>query len=419
MTNVFKLKHEPTTLPDELWVEIFHHATFVDGTSGPSIYAYAERYGLHNRGNSPHELALRRSLTETRRHLPLVSRRWHRLATSYLYSSIWVNDVNVLPSLAATVSEPRPKGAHGLDAALGSYTKRLDVVLKDYTAEIDPSTCTQDFPNLADIIRSLPRLAVLVFASEMSDHSYLPEDILEAICSHRGIRALEWRTRALNPSPSQIITLLSSGSLLCPRILSCKHAALPSIHDGSTPPAAMQSLEFLSLDSLGWLSELTCDSFPHLRYLTIKESACTQIMVMFLESLGRPLTSVHYVVEPGQIADPFLLPTIARHCPNLTRFTFSIPANVFFDAGQFPLPSGTMRLPPVKRLAFMLYNGSEKDKAAPTCNHIWNLLKALTTRFPSIRVIEFLNIHIRYKSLLATAPSRLSGITFEYEFIDE
>ena len=155
------------SLPPELWECIFDLATSVPGTLIPDIYQHSSLIGPpYNRIYHP---ALRAALI-TKRYLVRVCKQWWHLARRYLYQAIYIGRVRCLPSLCKTLKkyaagDGTVPGVH----SLGSWTQRLDVVIRDQSIDFD-AECEY----LAGIIRSLPNLAIVSFAITSDSYESTP-----------------------------------------------------------------------------------------------------------------------------------------------------------------------------------------------------------------------------------------------------
>ncbi|EIW83339.1 hypothetical protein CONPUDRAFT_164302 [Coniophora puteana RWD-64-598 SS2] len=416
------------SLPAELWIEVFAHATHVEGVSERDIRDRVKSLGLYGErsGSTEHEPALRQSIVSTRLHLPLVCKTWYELATPFLYQSVWV-DNRSLPSLLAGPLFSSPSVAlKGSAEPLGALVKRVDLIMDlSRMPMIGPGVAIKEYyDDLGDLLQSLHNISIIdisiipprpIVANAMSFP--IPNCVIDAACSlGQTLEVFNIRTELAIFERSQTIKLLHSAPNL--RVLSCRY--IEALNSGVT---SSQSIESLSCGRWLSLSGSCRDCFPRLRHLTLREhdSLASPDMQTFLEGVGSNLETV--CCAQGHTVYQSSWSVIARTCPRLTRIVLSVPEDALFQDDMFYF----FQLPPVKYLGFKVYRtqsstepleAAQLDRTAGY-GRIWQKIQMLLSFTPSIQVVEFLTIDRPHKEGIEAVPPELAGrLQFRYVYQD-
>ncbi|KAL4075291.1 hypothetical protein V8B97DRAFT_2022285 [Scleroderma yunnanense] len=408
------------SLPPELWDCIFDFATSVPGTLIPDIYEHSNLIGPpYNRKYYP---ALRTALI-TKRYLVRVCKQWWHLARRYLYQAIYVGRARCLLSLCNTLK----KYAAGNGAVegvhfLGSWTRRLDIVIRDRCIDINAeSEC------LAEIIRSVSGLEIMSFAITSDDYIdfLMPPSILDALqCHASSLRVLDWSTNRLHPDLYQLERRLLK-NLPRLRILSCFALFW---ENGFMPSRALSSVHTLILYMLFSTLELsipghpgppdTGETPPTLQELILNtEMWKYDLWKQFMRRYGVYLTSVqlrgHY--SGLEIGLNTYLELINGSCPNIRRITISISKFSKVSMDRFSLP-------PVEYLGLRAEAHQEPRSAYV---NLFLILAFVKETVPTLRVVQFIDHHNvdalltrHWKVAVRALDQQLAGSAFRIECHD-
>lgn len=373
----------PHRLPPELWLCVFDFATDVPGTLIPEVFEQSHLIGqLYNRKYHP---ALRVALV-TKRNLVLVCKQWWHLATPYLYRAIYIGKVRCLLSLRNTLKEyAAGEGTIAGGHRLGSWTQRLDVVIRDHPIG-GPDA---DAEYLADIVRHLPSLAIASFAVVPAAYAkhFMPLSVLHALRGNASsLRVLDWSTDGLRPQSIQLEELLKQLPRL--QILNCPGLGWTN---GIIPNSLLSSVSTLVLK---WLaipigrSDLVDlpEGYVGLREVILNvEWTVQNLWRDFMHHYGRFLTSVqlraHKDVHPSTLGA--FLGIVNASCPNLCRITIS--AMTFSH-----IPVTGLSLPPIEYLGL---RADARQQRRSAYRHLFSILALLNGNAPKLRVIQLIDRH--------------------------
>lgn len=402
------------SLPPELWECIFDFATSVPGTLIPDIYEHSSLIGPpYNRRYHP---ALRAALI-TKRYLVCVCKQWWHLARRYLYQAIYIGKVGCLLSLSNTLKKYAAgdgtiPGVH----SLGSWAQRLDVVFDDES--IDPEA---ECEYLADIIRSLPNLAIASFAVASDDYEYelmRPNIIHALLCSASSLRVLDWSSYGLFPEIDQLEGVLLKG---IPHLHILKSHVL-SWKDGFVPTHALSSVHTLIVESFHDTPDHfgpidTGEAPTNLREVVLSVDVFRpHLWRAFMGRYGTYLTSVqirqaHHI---GRSLNAFL-GMIDGSCPNLRRISVSVTnfSYIFLDG---------FSLPPVEYFGV----SAEVDQQDQSdYSHLFTVLAFVRDTAPTVRVVQLIDprnvdaLLTQHSTLAVHAlDQQLAGSTFRVECHD-
>ena len=402
----------PLQLPPELWLCVFDFATDVPGTLIPEIFEQSHLIGqLYNQKYHP---ALRAALV-TKRNLVRVCKQWWHLATPYLYRAIYIGRVRCLLSLRNTfkkysAGEGTIAGVH----RLGSWTQRLDVVIRD---------CPIDGPNvaaecLADIVRYLSNLAIASFAVASAAYAnpFMPLSVLHALRGNTSsLRVLDWSTDGWRPQLVQLEELLKQLPHL--QILNCPGLGWAN---GIIPNCLLSSVSVLVLK---WLaipigrSNLveSLERHASLREVIFDvEWSAQNLWREFILHYGRFLTSVqlraHNDVHPSTLNA--FLDIVNASCSNLRRITIS-------TATFSHIPVNGLSLPPVEYLGLRA-NARQQRRSA--YRHLFSILALFNGNAPKLRVVQLIDRHnvdnlltSHSKVAVRALEQKLAGSAFRVE----
>ncbi|KZV70799.1 hypothetical protein PENSPDRAFT_685228 [Peniophora sp. CONT] len=163
-----------STLPPELWFNIFDFATFVPHCFDEDVSDPFKRPRRLGVGDATFMIDLRGDLREirkalrTKRMISRICKAWHYLVVPLLYEALsLVRESNVL----ALAQQLEPTnivvngGPRSASPGLGRYTRRLDIC---------PSICISFMlePALLQLICQLPRLEIFVLRVDSNDGDY-------------------------------------------------------------------------------------------------------------------------------------------------------------------------------------------------------------------------------------------------------
>ena len=390
-------------LPPELWFYIFGFATDVPGTLIPEVFEQTHLIGqVYNRKYHP---GLRVALV-TKRYLVRVCKQWWYLATPYLYRAIYIGRSRCLLSLRSTFQKyAKGEGVIAGVQHLGSWTQRLDVVIRDRPID-DPNA---DAERLADIIGYLPNLAIFssAIASVAYANTFMPLRVLHALEGIASpLRVLDWSTDGLRPQLPQLEKLLKQLPHL--QILSCPGLAWAN---GIIPRDSFSSVSTLGLK---WLVK----PIGHIDSVDLPDECVSLREVIFevgwwaqdpwrefTSHYGRFLVSVqlraHDDVHPSTLAT--FLDIVNSFCPNLRRITIS--------AATFShIPVNGLSLPPVEYLGL---RADARQQRRPAYQHLFSVLAVLASNAPKLRVVQI--IDRRNVENLLTSHSKMAVRAFDHK----
>lgn len=366
------------SLPPEVWICIFHHATHVLGTLVPDIYAHAGLVGPVY--NSIFHPRLREALI-TKRALVCVCKQWWYLAIPCLYQSVYIRRVRSLTSLSKTLADSAAsKGTLVTTRLLGEYTQRLDIAIRDHCVDEHAESGL-----LAVIISCMPSLAIVSFATRIS---YIATTGFSANITHAlrytapSLRVLDWSSGLL--SSPHLMSLLAKCTRL--RVLNClqlvwskdfDHGGIPPtvttlrmqiiprhydldyhvLEQARRPgPTALQEL-ILSLDRLSWWTDL-------------------------LRVYSSQLISVQYYIPSSPVQDvEGHMELLAQTCPSLCRLTITSNRFSTFIRPNLVFPSITYL--GLRATRFQLTRKEFKT--------LFTFLEELRSSVPSLQVVRLLN----------------------------
>ena len=401
------------SLPPELWECIFDFATSVPGTLIPDIYQHSSLIGPpYNRIYHP---ALRAALI-TKRYLVRVCKQWWHLARRYLYQAIYIGRVRCLPSLCKTLKkyaagDGTVPGVH----SLGSWTQRLDVVIRDQSIDFD-AECEY----LAEIIWSLPNLAIVSFAitSDSYNATPMPFSIFVALrCSASSLRVLDWSTYALVPYRAPLEGLLKEVPYL--HILNCRTL---SWRNGFMPTHALSSVHTLIVQSLDDTSNHFVPIDTGETRINLREAVLgvdtwrPHLWAKFMCRYGIHLTTVQIrSAHHNWRALNTLLGVINGSCPNLRRLTLSVIKFSYISLDGFSLP-------PVE---YFGVSAEAYQQPRSAYLHLFTILNFVKYTVPTLRVVQLINprnvsalLTQHAKVAVRALDQQLAGSTFHVECHD-
>ncbi|KAH7889179.1 hypothetical protein F5I97DRAFT_1923746 [Phlebopus sp. FC_14] len=263
-----------SVLPVELWLEVYHHTTFVPDILEPDIYRHMRSIVYLN---YEHHRMIQHALV-TKRSLVLVCKAWLRQCLPLLYRSIFIRKAGSLSALTSTLKASYQQSLSQPDdemRSLGHHTTKFDFALIDWFPKARPD----DTRLLEQVIRCLPNLSVISFS----------------ICSCSP--TVTYPGQGFYPEKEDLERLLASASNL--RILgSCDVAVNHRIPNGtaSHPPSGLErdvpTLRELTI-SMGDWEESPVDpvNMPSVKYLGLRcdrkglSSRHYQVLANFLGAL--------------------------------------------------------------------------------------------------------------------------------------
>ena len=363
------------TLPPELWEHIFDFATCVPGTLIPDIYEHSDIIGpLYNRRFH----GALRAARVTKRYLVRVCKQWWHLARRYLYQAIYIGRTRSVLSLCSTLRKyATGDGTVPGVYSLGSWTQRLDLAIRDRCIDF-----TVECECLAEIIRSLPNLAIVSFAITSSDYDALvPSSILDALrCNASSLRVLDWSTDRLAAFIHQLeIFLLKEVPHL--RILRCSRLCC---NDGFTHTlTSVHTLVVQKLHDRRLTFDDAQEAPTNIRELTfLVDRSNHDFWRQFTDHYGTRLTSVHLrQVDFDPWALNGFLSMIRESCPNLRRVTLSVESFSFIYLDGFTLP-------PVQYLGIAA-EAHQQNRSDYEC--LFAILASVKDTVPTLRVVQFID----------------------------
>jgi len=180
-------------IPPELWRRIFELATHSPGLLDCS----PSRSDLPSALVKQQELQRLEESLATRRNLVHVCKAWDILAAEFLYQSILVARVEVLPALLGALKR-RSRSLGASRARLGWWTRRLDVLI------VNDSYEAADFALLADVIRHFSNLSIVTMSIRVlsgSNSGQLPVEIVTSLVETCGpsLRSFDCSASAIRP----------------------------------------------------------------------------------------------------------------------------------------------------------------------------------------------------------------------------
>jgi hypothetical protein len=401
--SALKARHRPKLpeLPPEIWLIIFDHATYVPGTFIPEIYEYSGTLGhCFNRYHHP---LIRRALV-TKRSLVRVCRQWWLLAIPFLYKSIFIGRGRCLSSLAITLAlSVGGKGVLPGTRPLGSYTKRLDIAMRDNSL----ANSDEDLDLLAEVIRHLQNLAVVSVDVPTSWYTSpeMPDTVMDALaCAGSSLKIIDWAAPCLLPSYRSLQNLITTTQL---HILQCPF----QLHSPTDPMdnCVLSSCTTLAITS-DHMHQISSTQLPALRELIYPPRMLGPPLNQFLERHGKKLTSVHlsWSTSTG-FRDQINL--LATHCPNLRRLTITLDFWILLD-------TRIIELVPIEFLYLCCWTNQSSTN---TYKNTFATLARLKDVMPTLRIIRFthyLNVNEllrNHRKALLPALELLSGSNVRLE----
>lgn len=376
------------SLPPEIWICIFDHATLVPGTLVPDIYDHASLIGPIY--NSACKISLRAALV-TKRALVRVCKEWWHLAIPYLYRSIYIGRERCLPSLSSALARSAAGSGTGTPVStrpLGEYTERLDVAIRDPTMNAD-----SDSALLAAIITHMPHLAVVSFTIRTSYiRADLPDNILDAL--HRSapsLRVFDWSSKQAGPSASRMMDLLSKCTQLrvlkCPRLIWSRE-----LERGGFPP----TLTTLCLHSIIPVHVATANQYfyPHFDPNTVRYPGPSALQELILDLDSDPYNwkDLAHVYSSQLVSVQFYIPStfpiivghhmeiLSQACPSLRRLTITS-EHFSFMRPNLPFPS----------ITYLGLRATRTQLTKPDFKTLFSFLEELKSSVPSLQVVQLLN----------------------------
>ena len=401
------------SLPPELWECIFDFATSVPGTLIPDIYQHSSLIGPpYNRRYRP---ALRAALV-TKRYLVRVCKQWWHLARRYLYQAVYIGRVRCLLSLCNTLKKyAAGDGTVPGVYSLGSWTQRLDVVIRDQSIDFD-AECEY----LADIIRSLPNLTIVSFAitSDSFKKTPVPVSIFLALrCNASSLRVLDWSTIALFPDLALLEELLKGVPHL--HTLNCSTL---SWKNGFMPTHALSSVHTLVVQSLRNTPKHSGPVDTGEMPVNLREVVLDGVEVLrphlwgkFMCRYAIHLTTVHIrqTYHYGETLNT-LLGVINASCPNLRRMTLSVLKFSYISLNGFSLP-------PVEYFGL----SAEPQQPRSAYSHLFMILAFVKHAVPTLHVVQLVDsrnvdaLLTQYSNVAVRAlDQQLAGSTFRVKCHD-
>lgn len=316
------------SIPPELWLTIFERLK-VPGVLEPDIYVTSDE---PQRAIIRKQQRLLRDSLVTKRYLVTVCKQWYTMATPLLYESIIIGRGRTLSSLCTALVKSKRETDHSSQGhhALGWYTKRLDVAMRDQ----GHYGSAADLEFLAKAIQCLPNLAIVMFSvrSPRYVEHPIPTSIMHALadtCGH-SLRIVDLSESVLHPSRHDWREFLTATPHL--RVLR---------GPGATPISSDHTRPLVDLPVLSELTALALTSrnskeylnggnhFPHLPSLREFEfhydihflwNTCAGLLGVF----GHNLTVIHLNFNMHGDYLQGEMNAVSQHCPNLARLILSL-----------------------------------------------------------------------------------------------
>ena len=393
-------------LPPELWLNIFAFATWAPR----GVEAYLSKKS-HSRG---YWWGIRhpdlKSAFVTRRFLVRVCRQWRSLATPLLYEHIIIGRAKFASSLRHTLaaSEREAESTENY-RSLGSWTKRLDVAVRDGD---DKHAGSLDMKDLCSIIRCLPNLTAVVFSLPFGFFApaILPESILDALvetCSTT-LHDMLWTTTSLLPDREQWCSFLTKmpglRRLGCPYTYTSPHhmlqaVTLPSISGLTITPSSVEvSAAFDDTNHFPSLQELV-----YSRWGVMGPS----LLGALLRVSGHTITRVVLSVDDSHALLSELI-VLKRFCPNLIRLDIAF--------RRWRDMSSICDIPPVSILGLHCSQLRAKSREYQRLFDILHAVRPLTLkviRFLDHRIVENLRGHHPNAYKVGISVLNISGCRVE------
>ncbi|EIM82462.1 uncharacterized protein STEHIDRAFT_171371 [Stereum hirsutum FP-91666 SS1] len=335
-------------VPNELWLHIFHLATFVQGSLDAehhdSFDHEADLWNTALQYSTIPRFPLIKASNATKLGFALVCKRWHGLAIPLLYRTVHVNKCDDLRSLGHTLQQSAKSAAdasaEGHNPPLGSWVLRLDLAMDDLPKTA--SGMTSVLENLTAIFISLPKLEILsvnalpplhLAATDASRPlslclAHISEPTWDALTSSCGGSLLRLQFTAnlynsciLPPLPSGQGGMLTGFTRLrtlgpgfdgeCPV---CNE--LPSTLTSYIRPLHGRNTHECSL--VRGLPHPQCPRLSTIS-LTIRRSHPSLCSQRFLALNGLPVTTILIFSSRSAVKYRLTLELIRQYCPNLTR----------------------------------------------------------------------------------------------------
>lgn len=376
-------------LPPELWLCVFHHATYVPGTLVPDVYAHASLIGsIYTKSSN---LALRDALV-TKRALVRVCRQWWHLAVPYFYASVYIGRARCLSSLSTTlVRSAAGEGILVSTRPLGEYAQRLDIAVRDRAENVDA-----EFDSLAALITCMPHLAIVSFAIAPNYYAgtNLPNNILDALhYSAASLRVLDWSTR-LEPSASRIVDLLAKCTQL--RVLNCPRLVWSKELQHGGIPLTVTTLRLHAIIPVQ-IATTYNHLLPHFDPNATRRPGPSALQELILDInrdlyhwkdllqvYSSQLVSVQfYISSLYSLNVRGHLQLIAQICPALRRLTITADHFSSFIRPHLVFPS----------ITYLGLRATRAQSPRPDFGTLFTLLAELRSSVPSLQVVQLLNEH--------------------------
>lgn len=271
----------------------------------------------------------------TKRYLVRVCKQWKSLASPYLYECLYIGRGRALSSLSSTLklSEKNSSPHQNADRALGWWTKRVDVVMRDHiSVQEHERDITTELLLLSEIFQCLPNLTIIHFGvrAPLYPASSLPAMLLDTIAATSGrcLTAVIWSTDSPIPQKVALQGFLAKTpnmkAIQCPIT---SFTGLPS--QVGSPVSELRSLNYLSI-----IGVYDSPSLPLLEYLPslpisrLSMDPITSAGILpqrtLLEKYGgniRVFQLGRQVLHHDEL--PLNLRLISRTCLNLSRLDIS------------------------------------------------------------------------------------------------
>ena len=376
------------SLPPELWICIFHHATHVPGPLIPGIYAHASLIGpIYHRACS---IDLREALI-TKRALVRVCKKWWHLAIPYLYQSVYIGRARCLSSLSsALMHSAAGRGTIVSARPLGEYTQRLDIAIRDHAVNADTDSAW-----LAAVITHMPHLAIVSFTIATNyTGADLPNNILDALhYSAASLRVLDWSSTPLEPSASRIMDLLTKCTQL--RILNCPRLVWSRELDHGGIPPTLTTLRLHAIIPVQ-IAATYNHLLPNFDPNTVCRPGPTALQELILDLNRDPyhwedllrvyssqLVSVQFYIPsilPINVEDHMEL--LTRVCPGLRRLTITSERfSSFIRPNRLVFPS----------ITYLGLRATRTQSKKPDFEMLFAFLEELRSSVPSLQAVQLLN----------------------------
>ncbi|PCH36018.1 hypothetical protein WOLCODRAFT_140177 [Wolfiporia cocos MD-104 SS10] len=334
--GVARPRTDHTSLPPELWIEIFRYATYVPRVRGlspgdpfepqrPSNYAWGV--------NTPV------SSLATKRSLVLVCRAWRRLATELLYEHVVISSRRRANLLVRTLHESDQRAARGCAPSADGEVPRGHA---QWVRHVEIRDCARTsktvsfWQAVAAILARLPNLHVLSGIWERP----LAQNLLDMFSRYLGgsIRRLYWEEGLIPEGGASLLTAAFLPKYQSLRVLDVRKLRLQdpdSFPVGAAAHVALPAVVDLLIPTCPALLRFAAElALPRLRRLVLDAANVARsgdaAVLRGLDALLRahgpkvatlellPMTSLSEAPSPISITT-FLQPDV---CPSLTTLVF-------------------------------------------------------------------------------------------------